>query len=351
MSSGTVVRVSGIFLATVLVGACGGQPPTAPVNAAPVAVRTITVVPEAVNLTTTVVGTLEPEARVVVAAQEEGLITAVKVREGDRVHAGQVVVELDDRRIQAELAEAEARREDAQAQWRRAQALVEGGLISEAEADAIRSGFQMAAARVDVLRTRVSFTRITAPVDGVVTARHVEVGNLAAPRSPLLEMAAGSGLLLRLPVSELDVVKLAPGDRVEVRVDALGETALSGRIARIYPAADTTSRQVTVEVALPQAPAAVRPGFLARASLVLERRERAILVPEVAVVRGAEVPFFVWVVKGDQVEVRPVKVAARLSGRALVEAGLEAGDEVVVEGLGRVRPGATIQRMGSRGGA
>jgi membrane fusion protein (multidrug efflux system) len=209
----------------------------------------------------------------------------------------------------------------------------------------------MAAARVDVLRTRLSFTRITAPVDGVVTARHVEVGNLAAPRSPLLEMAAGSGLLLRLPVSELDVVKLAPGDRVEVRVDAMPQLVLAGRIARIFPAAESASRQVTVEVALTNVPPGVRPGFLARAALVLERRENALLIPEAAVLRGAEVPFFVWVVEQDRVTVRPVRVAARLSGRALVEAGLQPGDEVVVEGFGRVRDGAVIQRMGTGGGS
>lgn len=343
-------RIS-LVTASLAIAACGGQPAAPPVNSAPVAVRTLHVHAEPVNLTTTVVGTLEPEARVVIAAQEEGLITAVKVREGDRVRAGEVVATLDDRRLQAELAEAEARRVDAESQWRRAQALADGGLISEAEADTSRSGYQMASARADLLRTRLSFTRIVAPVDGTIIARHVEVGNLAAPRSPLLEMAAEGGLLLRVPVSELEVVKLSPGDRAEIRVDAMPQLRLTGRISRIYPAAETVSRQVTVELAVADVPAEVRQGFLARADLVLERLPEALLVPEAAIVRGAEVPFFVWVVEEDRVTVRSVRVGTRMEGRALISEGLNPGDEVVVEGLGRVRDGVRIQRMGAGGGA
>ncbi len=343
-------RVSwiGIGLGVVLLG-CGGsevrQRPTPP----PPAVRTEMVQPQAVEIAITVVGTLEPAAKVVVAAQEDGVVTAVLVREGDRVRAGDPVVQLDDRRIRAELAEAEARRLDSRAQTHRAEALESDGLLSASEADTARASLAMAEARADVLRTRLGFTRITAPVDGVVTARRVEVGNLAAARSALLDLAAGPGLVLRVPVSELDVVHLEPGDVASVRVDALPELELSASITRVFPAAEGATRQVTVELGLPQPPPQVKPGFLARARLVLERRPDAVLIPEPVLQRGSEMVDFVWVLDGDVARVRPVEVGERLEGKVVIRKGLVTGDEVVVEGLARLHDGGPVRRLSERG--
>lgn len=319
----------------------GGSMPTPP----PPAVRSIVMQSQVVEIATTVVGTLEPAAKVVVAAQEEGIVTAVLVREGDRVRAGEAVVQLDDRRIQAELAEAEARLLDARAQARRAEALERDGLTSPSEADTSRASLAMAEARADVLRTRLSFTRITAPVDGVVTARRVEVGNLASARGALLDLAAGDGLVLRVPVSELDVVQLKPGDRAQVRVDALPGQVLNASIARIFPAAEATTRLVTVELALPSPPAQVRPGFLARARLVLERRPEGFVLPEPVLQRGSEIIDFVWVLEGDVARVRAVELGERLDGQVVIRKGLSRGDEVVVEGMTRLKDGGPARRQ------
>lgn len=334
-----------------LLSGCGPGADVKAAAAPPPQVRTIRLVPEDVVLATTVVGTLEPAARVVVAAQEEGVVTAVAVREGDRVAAGDLVVKLDDRRIRAELAEAEARLLDARAQARRAKALEGDGLISPSEADTVRASASMAEARAELLRTRASFTRIAAPVDGVVLARRVEVGNLASARTPLVELASGPGLVLRVPVSELDVVRLRPGDAATVRVDALPDVSLRARIARVFPAAEGTTRQVTVELSLPDPPAAVRPGFLARARMVLESRKGVLLVPEAALQRGSETPHFVWTLDGETARVRPVEPAERVDGRVVIRSGLAAGDEVVVEGLVRLRDGGPARRAAPGGGS
>lgn len=355
MAAGGVVSMGKRTIALVVTvaawaWACAEKPVSSPVES-PVAVRTIRVRPEAVERRITATGTLEPQARVIVAAQQEGLVTAVRVREGDRVRAGETVVELDDRELQAQLAEEEARRSEAEAQWRRTAALAAEGLVSPAAADSARAAFETAAARTEAIRTRLSFTRIAAPVDGVVTARMVEVGNLAAARSPLLELAAGNGLVLRVPISELDVVRLAVGDAAVVTVDALPGVRVAGRIVRIFPAADSVSRQVTVELGLEGYPAGVRPGFLARAELVIERLAEAVMVPEQAVLRGSEVPFFVYRVVDGKAEVCAVTVGDRIAGRALIRQGLAAGDEVIVEGMARVRPGAPVTVRGEGEGS
>jgi Membrane-fusion protein len=179
----------------------------------------------------------------------------------------------------------------------------------------------------------------------------VEVGNLASARTPLVELAAGPGLLLRVPVSELEVVHLRTGDAATVKVDALPDVSMAARIARIFPAAEGTTRQVTVELSLVDPPAAVRPGFLARARMVVEKRKGVLLVPEPALQRGSETPHFVWVLDGDTARVRPVEPGERVDGRVVIRTGLAAGDEVVVEGLVRLRDGGPARRAAGEAGS
>ncbi len=330
---------------------CGNQ--TAPVEEveATVSVTTVTVGRQPVEREITAVGTLQPVAKVLVAAQEEGLVTAVHVREGDRVAAGTVVVELDNREVLAELAEARANLEEATAGWHRVESLHATGLASAQELDAAVARQRVGAARVDALETRLSFTRITAPVAGVVTAREVEVGDLASPRAPLLELASGRGLLLRVPVSELEVVRLKTGDTAEVSVDALPDLNLQGSIQRIFPAADGVSRQVTVELLVAEMPPDVRYGFLARAHLVLERIPEALLVPEAALQRGTQGQTFVWVVEDGAARMRDVEVGHRFQGRAVVADGLNEGEMVVLEGVARLRDGIAVTTQPASQGA
>ncbi len=337
----SVLAVGSLALTLLVLPACSGGDPAPPPPPPAPEVATVTVRPSPAERTLTAVGTLEPVARVLVAAQAEGVVTAVHVREGDRVRAGELLVELDSRELEAELAQAEASLEEATSTWNRVQSLRSDGLVPEQELDAARATLRIASAKVDALHTRLSFTHIAAPVSGVVVARQVEVGNLASPRSPLLELASGSGLLLRVPVSELEVVKLTAGDPARVTVDALPGVTLAAHIQRLFPAADGASRQVTVELKVDDPPAAVRYGFLARAHLVVERIPAALTVPEEAVQRGAE-GGFVWVVADGVAELRKVEVGDRFGGRALITAGLAAGDRVVVQGTARLQDGLAV---------
>jgi membrane fusion protein (multidrug efflux system) len=337
-----MIKMAASLVIGLMVVGCGNQGDPLPATDAAASVTTIEVRPAPVELAITAVGTLQPVAKVLVAAQEEGLVTAVHVREGDRVAAGDVVVELDDREILAELAEARANLDEAAAGRQRVESLHATGLSSPQELDAAVAKQRVAAARADALETRLSFTRITAPVAGVVTSRQVEVGDLASPRAPLLELASGRGLLLRVPVSELEVVRLHTGDPADVSVDALPGQVFEGRIQRIFPAADSVSRQVTVELMIDDTPPAVRYGFLARARLVLERIPDALVVPETALQRGAGGGTFVWVVEDGTARMREVTVGHRFESQAVVTSGLAGGEPVVLEGVARLSDGVAV---------
>ncbi len=348
-NGGLMTRFVWMAVASCMLAAACAAPPSEPAPAAEVRqVRTVAVSTSLAERTLTAVGTLQPVARVSVAAQEEGVVNKVLVREGDAVRAGELLVQLDDRQLRAQLAEAEASTEEAQARWRRTQALRASGLLSAAEEDTSRAAARIAEARSEVLKTRLGFTRIGSPVDGIVVARHVEVGDLASPRSPLLELASGRGLLLRVPVSELEVVHIAPGNSARVTVDALPNLELAAHVTRIFPSADSASRQVTVELQVDDVPPKVRIGFLARAHLVLERRPSSVMIPEDAVQRGSETPTFVWVADGDHAIMRPVKLGWQLDNGVVIESGLAAGDELITEGRSGLRDGTPIERMPNR---
>jgi membrane fusion protein (multidrug efflux system) len=349
MGKGCCATGLGLVLALAACGRHVGSGPAQQMQKA-IAVRSVEVRGEPLRVTITAVGTIEPENRVVVAAQEEGLVTALHVREGDTVEAGDVVVELDDRELRAQLAEEKARLVEAESQWGRAAQLIADGLVTQAEADSAKATYQVSKARVEALQTRLSFARITAPVAGVVTVRHVELGDLVAARAPVVELAAGRRVL-RVPVSELDVVHLNPGDEAEVSVDALPGVQLPAHVTRIFPAADRTSRQVTVELVLESVPRQVRPGFLARAELVVERISDALMIPEPAIQRGSEIPQFVYVVNDGVAKVRPVRVGARQGGKAQIVEGLAPGEKVVVDGAALLKDGAAVTTAPSEAGA
>ncbi len=294
--------------------------------------------------TVTVTGPLEPIRAVPVSAQLAGTLESVLVEEGSRVRAGQLLAELDAREALAQLARAEAALANAAAAFQRAERLQAEDLVSESELDLLRSAFGIARADAELWRTRVAFSRITAPASGVVTAKRAERGAAVAVNAPLFEIAEDALLVVRVQVSELDVVQLGSGRQVGVRLDAYPDARLTGRIRRIFPSADPTSRLVPVEVALDPAPAGVepRPGFLARVEFTLDSRRGALAVPVSAVGVGDAGPF-VYVVDADTVSRRAVATGMTAEGWIEITGGLDAGARVVRSGHLNLRPGALVR--------
>ena len=196
----------------------------------------------------------------------------------------------------------------------------------------------------EVWRTRLAFTRITAPSPGVVTAKMVEAGSAVSPNQRVFDLADVSLLVVRVQVSELDVVHVRPGANVMVAFDAYPGTEVVGRVRRVFPSADAQSRLVPVEVALGDLPAGVaaRPGFLARVTFQLDRRVGALVVPAAAVGVGEEGQF-VYVVDADSLVRKPVTLGLSAEGMVEVRTGLAAGERVVTSGHTNLRPGARVR--------
>ncbi|HEU5259979.1 MAG TPA: efflux RND transporter periplasmic adaptor subunit [Gemmatimonadales bacterium] len=292
----------------------------------------------------TVTGPVEPVRTIGVNSQTSGSVLAVHVQEGDRVAEGALLAELDGREAEAQLARARAVLESARDAFGRDSQLHASAIITDADFERTRSAYMVARSEAELWETRRAFTRITAPSAGVVTAKHIEAGSAVSPNQRLFDLADMSLLVVRVQLSELDVVHLARGVAVAVLLDAYPDARLEGRVRRIFPSADPQSRLVPVEVALEARPPGVevRPGFLARVGFALDRRPRALAVPPSAV-GIASTGAFVYTVDSDTLAQKPVTLGVTAEGWVEVKGGLQEGEQVVVSGHANLRPGARVR--------
>lgn len=296
----------------------------------------------------TVTGTIEPVRTIGVNSLLAGTVLDLHVQEGDRVRAGQLLAELDARETRAQFARAQAVLANAQTVFERNEQLAANKIITDAEFEESRSAYQVAKSEAEVWRTRVEFSRITAPTAGVVTAKHVEAGSAVSPNQRVFDLADVSLLVVRVQISELDVVHIRRGATVDVILDAYPTSPVAGVVRRVFPSADAQSRLVPVEVALGRFPegVAARPGFLARVNFQLDRRAGALVVPTSAVGVGEEGQF-VYVVDADSLVRRPVSTGMTAEGLVEVQRGLEAGERVVTSGHTNLRPGVRVRAEAS----
>ena len=291
----------------------------------------------------TVAGVLAPVRSVGVNAQLGGALLAVRAEEGHVVRQGQVLAEVDSRELRAQLRSAEAALALAKSTAERSAALFRDRVVTAAEHERDQAALAAAQASAEALRTRLGYATVRAPISGVITEKRAEAGDLVQTQGRLFTIADVSTLVVRVQVSELDITGLRERQSVQVTVDAFGATPFTGIIRRIFPAADSATRMVPVEVAL-SGPAVrqLKPGYLARVTLKLGERPGVLLIPAAALV-GSRDAYAVFVVRGDKVERKLIRLGQ--SGGPMVEVveGLAVGDTVVTLGRDQVRDGGTVR--------
>lgn len=308
-----------------------------------VAVEAAPVVEGSIARSITVSGVVQPIRTVGVNSQLSGALLSVDVEEGDVVDAGYVLARVDDREIAAQLASAEAAFEVARAAYERAEQLREQQIVTLAEYERDRAQYAAARATRDQLRTRIGYATVRAPIPGVVLEKRVEAGDVVAPQTGLFTIGDVSTMVVRVQVSELDVVHLAVDDAVGLILDAYPDRTLRGRIRRIFPAADPRTRLVPVEVAIVAKDTRMaRPGFLARATFALGARENVLLIPASALVRGAGTEA-VFVIQDERAVRRSIETGLTSEGNIEVVSGLRLGQRVVTAGSNMLRDGAAVR--------
>lgn len=283
-----------------------------------------------------VAGTIRARVRATLEAKVSGRIEELPVRLGQAVKAGQLVARLDAAEIRARLDQAQAALQQAEQDWRRQKSLYEQQAASRSEYDAAQARYAMAQGAAEEARAMGAYVEIHAPFNAVVTRKFVEVGDLAAPGKPLVEIEDADALQL-----DADVPEALAG---QIHLDSLltltaSGQAIEGTVSEIAPAADPASRTVRVKLDLPpKAPA--RSGQFARLRVPLGERE-ALRIPAGAVVRRGQMEI-VFVARDGTAHLRLIKTGRRAGEDVEVVSGLEPGDQVVVEGVSQLIDGQPL---------
>jgi len=283
---------------------------------------------------------LNARQTVKVLNEEEGRLIELDAYEGDRVKRGQVLARMDDGLLRAELAKATARRKEAVSQWKRLQVMASQGMVSQEVYSKAKTEVTVAAADERLLAKRVAYFSLRAPIDGVVSERHIEAGDVAQPYTHLFTVLDDSRLRALVRVSEDMLARVDERTPVSIRIDALGGGSFPAHILRIFPAMDPSTHQGTVEVEM-DPPVGARPGQLARVELRLLPSPYP-LIPVIAL-RQDEQGAYVYRIDPKDIAQRVEVQAGHYQGdRVAIVRGLQAGDRVVVRGFLGLKSGKPV---------
>jgi RND family efflux transporter MFP subunit len=286
-----------------------------------------------------VVGTVRAKLGAVIEAKVSGKIDRMLVAPGQNVRRGQPLAHIDAREIQARREQALAVRQQAESDLKRFASLLEQKILSPSEYDAAQSRFRVADAAANEAETLLGYTRVEAPFDGVITRKHADVGDLATPGKPLLEIEDARTLRLEADVPEAVVGSLTLGDRLPVRLSAL-DAQMEGVISEISPAADPGSRTFLVKLDLPAA-ADLRAGQFGRVAMPVGGTS-ALRVPASALVVRGQMEFVVLLVEG-KAALRIVKSGKRVGDDVELISGVDAGETLVVENASGLADGQPLR--------
>lgn len=353
-----------------------------------------------------IVGTLMAQDEVTLANEVPATIGKILVDMGDRVRAGQVLIKLDEREPRLEVermtANLQAAREalsrarqildlsranveraqavlsDAQINLKRFQELLTEGAISASQRDSAQTQYDVAVASLraseaqyesdraaiknaeanveqavaglELARKRLQDTEIVAPFDGFVRKRLVNVGETYKDKTPLMSLVATQALKLQGEVPERFAPQLGLGHAVRVEVEAYPGRKFPGTITRVSPAVDAESRTFTVEASVPNPGGILKPGFFAKASIVIGTERNVPFVPEEAVVSFAGI-VKVYVIAEGKAEERRITAGQRRDGWVEIREGVKAGEMVATSGLSQLATGTAVTVQAGAGGA
>ncbi len=339
--AGPLAASAGIALAAVFLSGCSREPakPAAGAPLPPATVKVLKVESRRVPSTEEVVGTVRAKLRASLEAKVAGRIDQMAVVAGQLVKKGDLIARLEVQEIQAKLDQAKAAAEQADRDLQRFAALLKQKAVTQAEYDGMEARQRIAKAGVSEATTMLDYASVTAPFDGVVARKFADVGDLASPGRPLIELEDPSALRLEADVSEALISRIQTGAKMTVRVASL-DTPLEGVVSEIAPAADPNSRTFRVKFDLPPTPG-LRLGQFARV-IVPVGEMPTICVPVAAVVTRGQMQM-VFAVDGQQARMRLVKVGKTLGPDVELLSGVEAGDQVVVDGGANLLDGQPLQ--------
>lgn len=334
----------------------------------PVAVRTVTAIQEDLTLQVRSIGTVVPFNTVVVRSRVEGPLLRVLPREGQQVRAGDLLAEIDPEPYRIRLAQAEGAQQQNVAQLRHAQLeleqyqrVIEAGTIprqtldrQQALVNQLQGTLKSDQAQVDTARLQLEYTRIVAPISGRVGLRRVDAGNLVSTGDQeglfTITQTQPISVLMSIPEAELPALReaLAAGRGLAVQAfDRSGRTLLAqGTLRTLDNQIDTATGTLRLKAEFANADDALFPNQFVNTVLDVGTLADAVTIPADAIQHGSRGTYVYTILDGKAV-LRDVRVGATVDGRAAILEGLAAGEQVVLEGIDRLREGSEVNLVGA----
>jgi membrane fusion protein (multidrug efflux system) len=287
------------------------------------------------------IGTARARESITVTAKVSETVQAVHFDSGDEVAKGAVLVTLSGQQQQAALTQALAASNEAQQLYKRQDELARQQLIARSQLDTQRAMRDQAMAQVAQVRAQLGERVIRAPFAGVLGLRQVSPGALVTPGTAIATLDDVDRMYVDFPVPESALAQLAVGQQVLGRTVAYPDKRLAGIVSTIDQRVDPATRSLTVRADFENPGHRLRPGMLINVELQQATRT-ALLLPEIAVVQVGDRTFVYRVKPDGSVEQADVQVGTRSDGQAEILKGARAGDRIVVDGTGKLRPGAKI---------
>jgi len=285
---------------------------------------------------------LETDADALVVAKVGGQVVELMAEEGDRVEKEQVLARLDGDRLRLEMERAHANLRKLEQEYNRSVQLFERGLVSSGafedlkyELDALRAIYRLAQLEYD-------YTRIRAPIAGVVSQRHIRLGNTITANTPAFQVTALDPLIAYVHIPEREFRRLEPGQPAELRLDAIPGQSFRAVVQRISPVVDPVTGTFKVTMEVPGEDGRLKPGMFGRFNIVWDARRDVLLAPRVAIVDD-DVSDSVFVVTDGKAERRTVRTGYTSGSQIEIVDGLEGDEEIVVVGQAGLRDEARVE--------
>ena len=308
----------------------------------PVPVSIDDVVLGAIDATYATTATLSAVEEALVVARTQGIVETIFVEEGMVVEKGTPLAQLDTRRLALDMARTETNLESLKRALNRADQLYASKMISPDAFDQARFNYEREAAVLALLAHDLSEATIRAPINGVITVRHIKLGNTLQPNSQAFEMKRSDVIEAILNVPEQELLKLKPDQPASIRVDALRGWVVDGQVLRIAPEVNAATGTFRVTVTMLNPDGQLKPGMFARVDILYDRYSDALLVSREAVITQRNEKS-VFVLSGETVKRQLIETGYTQGDRVEVKAGLSLGDQVVVRGQSTLKDGGLVR--------
>jgi len=317
----------------------------------PEAVTTIVAGQERWPSTLNAIGTMAAVRGVTVSADLAGIVEEILFESGESVREGQVLVVLDTRQEQAQMAAAEAQRVLARLNFNRMQDLLDQKVVSKAEYDSATAESRQADARVGEIRAAIERKTIRAPFSGILGIRQVNKGQYLAGGDPVVPLQSLNPIYVNFGVPQQALGQVQVGRAVRVTTEQIGNAGFDGRVSAIDSVVDQTTRNIQVQATLANPSGVLRPGMFVQTAMPLGAEQRVVALPASAISYApyGDSVFVVADLKDEKghtyrgVRQQFVKLGPARGDQIAVVSGVSPGDEVVTSGVFKLRNGAAVQ--------